>query len=309
MSKVLITGATGFVGSCLARRLLKLGNDVHIFTRKESNKWRIKDILSHLTEHEVDLRNSESTKQVVKNIRPEIIYHLATYGGLSEQKNTDIIYESNIIGTTNILNACVKVGFGCFVNTGSSSEYGLKFEPMVEEDILEPVGEYAMSKAVSTILCRSKAIITGLPIVTLRLFSPYGPWDSPDRLIPYVIKSLIDGDQPKLSKPDFVRDYVFIEDVLDAYIAATKNPHSGLIFNIGSGKQHTIGEVVCILQEIIKPKNCFPLWGKIEQQRPEPMIWIADIKKAETMLGWKPSTTIRQGLEKTVEWMRGRYDH
>ena len=301
--KVLITGGTGFVGACLARHLVDTGHDVHVFTRRDSNKWRIADILNRLTDHEVDLRSLSTVEQAVTAIRPRIIYHLATFGGFTIQNDSDIVFESNINGTVNLLRSCEKAGFDCFVNTGSSSEYGLKSAPMEENDLLAPLGDYGVSKAASTLYCRSEAIGKGLPVVTLRLFSPFGSWDDPKRLVPYVIKSFLRGEQPKLTTPQSVRDYVFIDDILAAYSAVIKDPLPGEVFNIGSGSQHTIGEVVAILQNIIG-SGLSPLWGSRGQQRPEPVMWIADIRKAETKLGWRPSTTLRDGLERTVEWMR-----
>lgn len=302
--EVLVTGATGFVGSCLARRLVDLNYDVHIFTRINSNKWRIKDLLGQVTEHEVDLRDAGNVKKVVHKIAPAIVCHLATYGGFSFQKTPSIIIESNLIGTINLLRACEKTGFNCFINTGSSSEYGIKPVPMSECDILEPVGDYGVSKAAATLFCRSEAIEKNLPIVTLRLFSPYGPWDDPKRLIPYVIKSLLRGEPPALSVPESCRDFVYIDDVLDSYLKVIKTPLTGGgIFNIGSGNQHSIGEVVALITEMLG-SGLEPRWGMVNSHRAEPSSWVADIEKTRIKLGWLPKTSLWEGLKKTTAWIR-----
>jgi len=302
--KVLVTGATGFVGSCLTRRLVEMGYDVHIFTRSKSNMWRIADLLGQVTNHELDLRDAGIVEKAVAQIGPTIIYHLATYGGFASQKEQPVIIESNLMGTVNLLSACQKIGFDCFINTGSSSEYGLKSNPMSENDILEPVGDYAVSKAAATLFCRSRALEKGLPIITLRLFSPYGPWDDSQRLIPNVIKSLLRGESPKLSTPKSVRDFIYIDDVLDVFLKVINIPLSGgEIFNIGSGVQHTIDEVVSVINEIIG-NGIEPMWGRLSIQRPEPGSWVADIGKVKTELGWFPSTSLWAGLNKTVEWFR-----
>jgi nucleoside-diphosphate-sugar epimerase len=123
--RVLVTGATGFVGSCLTRRLVDLNYDVHIFTRSNSNKWRVEDLLGRVAEHEVDLRDAGNVATLVAKIAPAIVCHLATHGGFAFQKNPTVIMESNLIGTINLLRACEKTGFDCFINTGSSSEYGV----------------------------------------------------------------------------------------------------------------------------------------------------------------------------------------
>ena len=302
--KVLVTGATGFVGSCLTRRLVEMQCDVHIFTRNMSNKWRIADLSGRVTGHEVDLRDADMVEKAVAQIGPTIIYHLATCGGFAYQKDTSVIIESNLMGTVNLLRACEKIGFDCFINTGSSSEYGMKSEPMSEGDILEPVGDYGVSKAATTLFCRSRALEKALPIITLRLFSPYGPRDDPQRLIPYVIKSLLRGESPKLSAPKSVRDFIYIDDVLEVFLKVIKAPSSeGKIFNVGTGVQISIGEVVSMITAIIG-NGIEPRWGKVNSQRPEPGSWVADIRKAKTELGWFPSTSLWAGLNKTVEWFR-----
>lgn len=306
--KVLVTGATGFVGSCLTRRLVELNYDVHIFTRSKSNKWRIADLLGRVAEHEVDLRDADSVEKVVAKIAPTIICHLATYGGFAFQKEPSVVIESNLIGTVNLLTAIEKTGFDCFINTGSSSEYGIKLAPMSESDILEPVGAYGVSKAAATLFCRSMAIERGLPVATLRLFSPYGPWDDPKRLIPYVIKSFLRGESPLLAAPQACRDFVYIDDVLDVYLKVIKKPiPGGEIFNVGSGRQYSIGEVVSMVAKIIG-NGLEPMWGKVKNQRPEPCSWVADIGKTKTQLSWSPETSFFEGLKKTTAWIKEKLE-
>jgi nucleoside-diphosphate-sugar epimerase len=302
--KALVTGATGFVGACLARRLVQDGNNVHLFTRRESNRWRIDDLLPHVSEHLVDLRDAASVADVVGRIRPEVIFHLATYGGFAFQQETQAIFDANFFGTVNLVKACEKTDFASFINTGSSSEYGLKAVPMREDAIPEPVGDYGVSKVAATLYCRSKAISTNLPIVTLRLFSPYGPWDDQKRLIPYVLASLLRGEPPQLSNPAAVRDYVYVDDVVEAYLqAARKMSPPGEIYNVGSGRQYSIAEIVEILCKLVA-KGMPPVWGAREMQRPEPVTWAADINKILSALGWKPTVTLSQGLALTADWLR-----
>lgn len=301
--RVLITGATGFVGACLTRKFLELGHEIHAFVRPESNRWRIADIADKIFLHNVDLRAAQPVAQAVGTIKPECIFHLATYGGFSFQHNTEAIFAANLLGTINLVAACEKTGFACFVNTGSSSEYGLKSQAMKENDHLEPRGDYGVSKAAATLFCRSEALQKNLPIISLRIFSPYGPWDDPKRLIPYVISSLLSGTVPALSTPFSVRDYVFIDDVIAAYVAVSGAVIvPGAIYNVGSGRQTSIGEVVAKISTKIGT-NLTPVWGMREMQRPEPATWVADISALTSYCNWLPSVSLDDGVQITIDWM------
>ncbi|GFO60910.1 CDP-abequose synthase [Geomonas silvestris] len=301
----LVTGATGFVGGALTRRLVELGREVHILTRAQSDTWRLAEIEDRVVRHVVDLSDAATLERVVAEVKPQIVYHLATYGGFASQRDTDAIFAANLTGTMNLLRACEKVGFDCFVNTGSSSEYGTKKEPMREADIPEPLGDYGVSKVAASLHCRSEALQKGLPVVTLRLFSPYGPWDDPKRFIPYLLATLLRGETPRLSTPLSVRDWVYIDDVLDLYLKTDELAKlRGEIINVGSGSQSSLGEVAA-LAERLAGTGASAVWGGVAAQRVEPTCWVADIGKAKALLDWEPQTGLTEGLEKTVDWMRG----
>ena len=305
--RVLVTGATGFIGACLARRILRDGHEVHIFTRESSDRWRLADVRSELHEHAVDLRDRMRVSAVVDAIGPEIIYHCATFGGFAEQQDAHTIIESNFLGTVNLFRACERTGFAYFVNTGSSSEYGIKTGPMREGDAPEPTDDYGVSKTAATLFCCKEGKAKSLPVVTLRLFSPYGPWDDPRRLIPYVIKCFLRGEAPLLSTPASVRDYVYIDDILTAYLNVIRTPFFGEIFNIGSGTQRSIGNVVTAVQHIIRPTKA-PQWGSVGRKRTEPESWVADVAKAKRMFNWSPETSLEAGLEQTVTRIKAHLD-
>ncbi|MFZ4854809.1 MAG: NAD-dependent epimerase/dehydratase family protein [Desulfuromonadaceae bacterium] len=301
--RVLITGVTGFVGACLARKFLELGHEIHAFARPESNLWRIADIVDKIFLHNVDLRAAQVVEGVVGTIKPECIFHLATYGGFSLQQNSEDIFATNLLGTINLVAACEKIGFAYFVNTGSSSEYGAKSHAMKESDQLDPRGDYGVSKAAATLFCRSEALQKKLPIISLRIFSPYGPWDDPKRFIPYVISSLLNKTVPTLSTPDSVRDYIFIDDVIAAYVAVSSvTIVPGAIYNVGSGTQTSIGDVTSAIVDKIGG-NLIPAWGMREIQRTEPATWVADISALTSYCNWRPSVSLKDGLQLTIDWI------
>lgn len=302
LKKVFVTGSTGFVGACLTYKLIDLHYDVHLAIRQESNLWRIKNIIGKVNLHYLDLTDVNSLEKLIHSIKPNLIYHLAAYGVYPFQNDLKKIIQTNIMGTINLVDACSKIGFDCFINTGSSSEYGLKSKSMEEEDILKPINNYGFSKAAATLYCQMVAKRERLPIVTLRLFSPYGYYENRCRLIPTVILSCLSEKNPKLSSPEAVRDFIFIEDVIEAYLKVIEVPDiGGEIFNIGCGNQRSVGEVV---NKIIKlmGNNVRPEWGKVSNPRFEPKVWQANISKTKSILKREPNYNLEEGLNKTIEW-------
>jgi nucleoside-diphosphate-sugar epimerase len=308
MKRFLITGATGFVGACLTRKLVEQGHKVDVVTRATSDMWRLDSIIDHIKIHHADLRDAAAIQQVVKQVRPAVVCHLAAYGTFASQTDKRMIAESNYDGTANLLSACLSTGFERFINTGSSSEYGEKTTPMKETDIPEPADAYAIAKAGATEHCRLEAENAAAPVVTLRIFSPYGPWDDPRRLIPYVIKSLLRGERPRLSTPQSVRDYIYIDDIIEAYLGVLKaDLEPGEILNIGSGIEHSIGDVVDRIVEAVG-NDIEPEWGAVDPRRHEPEHWCADITRAADELGWTPATPLSAGIGKTVGWFQENLD-
>jgi nucleoside-diphosphate-sugar epimerase len=188
----------------------------------------------------------------------------------------------------------------------SSSEYGFKRQPMGETDVCESGEDYGVSKTAASLYCQMAARRDRKPIITLLLFSPYESYDDATRLIPMTIISCLNGRPPRVSSPVFVRDYIYIRDIVSAYEKAVETSHRqtpGEIFNIGSGKQQTVGDLVQYIVQLVD-KNIQPEWGNPSKRQTEPSVWQADVSKAESSLGWKPRYLIEQGLGETVERFR-----
>jgi nucleoside-diphosphate-sugar epimerase len=306
---ILITGASGFVGACLAHRLVANGCDTHLLDYPGTPDWRIRDIRDKVGLHETDLVDRTAVERTVAAIKPRTVFHLATYGAYPTQQDVKRIIQVNVTGTWNLLSVCEQQGFDAFVNTGSSSEYGSKDHPMSEDELPEPVTHYAICKVCATLMCRAAGRTKRLPAVTLRPFSVYGFWEEPPRLVPWVIKACLTGANPTLTTPHPVRDFVFTEDFVDAYLLAAENAarFPGEVFNIGSGKQTTVGEMV---ERIIRlsGSRVKPEWEKIPNPRIEPANWCANPAKARALLGWQPKHDLDQGLALTIEWLREHLD-
>jgi nucleoside-diphosphate-sugar epimerase len=304
--KALVTGATGFVGSNLVRRLLKEGHSVSIITRKTSNKWRLKDILPELDDYMVDLLEFRQLKKVVERIKPETIFHLAAagiYGGwhLPEKELIDV----NFTGTVNLINACKEIKYRSFVNAGSSSEYGPKDKPMKESDICEPVNMYGITKLAATLYGSSVAKAQNRPIITLRLFSPFGPYDIHSRLVTYAIVTALKDKELRLADPDAVRDYIYIDDVMDLYLKSMDKAdrYKGEVFNVGTGSQTKVSYIIDKVVDFTGSKSPVK-WHSAPANPFDAKRWEADIEKSSRCFNWRPKYSAREGLKKTVLWFK-----
>lgn len=304
--KVLITGAHGFIGSHLTRRLIERNCEVAIIRRKTSNLWRIKDLIGKLTMYDVDLRDIEGVVKAVVDFKPEIIYHLATYYAVDHKmEEVSLMINTNVLGTINLLEAARETGLKLFVNTSSCFVYKLSEEKLKEEAQLSPLNLYALTKIQAEQACTFYTQRYGLKAITFRLFPPYGPADHERRLIPFVIRSFLKKEPPKLTSGRQRWDFVYVEGIAEAYVRLLNSldlPENHKVFNIGAGKAPSIREVVLQIKEIMGV-DLEPLWGVTPHRKNEVWFICADISKTKAFLGWQPKT-LREGLELTVEWYK-----
>ena len=200
--RILVTGGTGFVGANLVHYFVRHDEEVHLTVRSGSDYWRLGDIQKEVTLHPLDLTDRERTMAFVGSLKPDIVLHCATYGAYQgREQDPELTMRTNVLGTMNLLDAALSVPLRCFINTGSSSEYGIKERPMDESDPLEPTSLYGVSKASATLLAQLKARMTSAPVVSMRLFSPYGPYEDGRRFMPVVINAYLRGGAPTLIAP------------------------------------------------------------------------------------------------------------
>jgi len=304
MKNVLVTGGFGFIGSNLVRRLLLQGYNVSIFTQSRAESWRLYDCISDVAVYDIDLVSKDAVEKGIQQVRPDTIFHLASFGGFPNQKDTQLIYDINFYGTIFLYEAAKKIGFDCFINTGSSSEYGIKNEPMTESMVLEPISAYAVAKAAATQFCLKEALFDKLPVYTVRPFSTYGDAELGSRLIPYIVQALLHNTPMHLASPNNVRDYIYVYDLIDLYLSIAQiRPTAQFVFNGGTGIQSSTKELIKVVQSVW-PAKIDPIWG-VAQSRPwEPIHWQADITKAQEILGFVPKYSLEQGLLKTIEWFK-----
>jgi nucleoside-diphosphate-sugar epimerase len=307
MKRVLVTGGTGFVGANLVRCLLESGASVRLLVRPGYNPWRIQEIQRDIQVHEVLLNDAKSVLRLVETVRPDWVFHLATHGAYSWQRDWREMVQTNLLGTMTLLEACLKVGFEAFVNTGSSSEYGFQDHAPSETEVLEPNSHYAITKAAATWFCRQAAQNQEVHIPTLRLYSVFGPFEEPGRLLPALITCGLNKQLPPLVAPEVARDFVYAEDVAQAFLLAaqTRTAELGPVFNVGSGVQTTMREAVSIARSVMSIE-AEPIWGSRPNRKWDSTVWISDNRKIRSELGWNPSYDFRRGFLAMLDWFVSR---
>ena len=276
--------------------------------KRSSNIWRLNDIIKKTNVHYADISDINSVKKIIKKIKPKTIYHLATHGGYSDQTDLVKIKKAIIDATYNLINECKKYKFNIFVNTGSSSEYGFKNKAMKESDILVPNSYYSVFKSSSSLYCQYESLKSNIQIVTIRPFHVYGPYERSNRLIPTLIRNMLNDKKVKLVSPKISRDMIYISDVVNFYIMlANKKNLKGEIFNLGSGKKTTIKRIYNLLKKITnyKVKN---YWGSMKNRYWDQSIWYSNNSYVKTKLNWKPKVGLEKGLLNTVNWYKKFYN-
>ncbi|MBE2317426.1 NAD-dependent epimerase/dehydratase family protein [Solirubrobacter sp. CPCC 204708] len=302
--RALVTGAGGFVGATLVRRLLAEGHEVHATGRPGGQPWRLEDVRADIELHEVDLADAEAIARLVGRARPDWVFHLAAHGAYSWQTETQPILAVNVLGTAALLDAALDAGAQAFIHAGSSSEYGLKDHPPVEDEALAPNSTYAVGKAAATHYCSFVGQRAVARVATLRLYSIYGPWEDPGRLMPTLAVRGLRGELPPLVAPETARDFVHVDDACDAFVRAAQAPdlEPGVVLNLGSGRQTTLREIVAIAREVLAIE-AEPQWGSTAARSWDTSVWVSDPRRIETALGWRASTDLREGFRDLADWL------
>ena len=300
--RCLVTGAYGFVGANLVRRLLADGHEVHALGRPGSDAWRLQGIEAAV--RELDLLDDAAVSGLIDELRPQWLFHLAAHGAYSWQTDIRAALEVNAVGTALLAEAASRAGVEAFVHAGSSSEYGLRSTPPAETDVPRPNSAYAVGKLAATAYLGYVAGRDGRRMTTLRLYSVYGPYEEPGRLIPTLVVHGLRGALPPLVAPGTARDFVYVDDVCDALIsAAGADVAPGAVFNIGSGRQTTLGELVDVARDVLEIE-AEPDWGSYPPRGWDTDMWVSDPRRAEAELGWTARTSIADGLRRTADWVR-----
>lgn len=300
---IFVFGASGFIGANLFKDIFSVRQDVYAVTHDATKAWRLK-LLNVPFENIVhcDILSPTSVEQVFAQYKPRTIFNLAAYGAYSKQKNTNLIYETNVIGTVNILENCTDETV--YIHAGSSSEYGFNCTAPKETDSVEPNSHYAVSKVSAAYMIAFYAKVHQRKALNLRLYSIYGAWEEPDRLIPRLVEEARKGQYPPLVSPDISRDFVYIDDCVEAFLEAALrvDKHiAGNSYNIATGQKTTMRELVETARQTFQIAHQ-PTWGSMPNRGWDLADWYGNATAAAEDLGWKARTPLSVGLQQYKDW-------
>lgn len=295
MSKILITGVGGFIGKPLCSKLSKTKNEIVSLCKSNTNfDFGVKEIMG-------DINDSKLVKKLVSDV--DVVIHLAAYLDVKKSfENLEEVYNTNVNGTFNFLKHISSLkNKPHFLFMSSSVVYGNTSKiPLKESQLLNPTTPYAMTKASSEMLCLGISNSYDVPLTILRPFSVYGPHAPSHQAIPKIISQIKTGNKLILDNPMEIRDFIYVDDVVDSIIKAIKHkPLKPKIYNVGSGKKVLMKSLANFFLQISN-KRIKLIQGNITELNYKKSV--ADISLIKKELGWKPKTTLNEGISKIFQY-------
>ena len=320
MKRILVTGAAGFIGSHVATRLLDDGhavvgldnlNDYYDPTLKEARLARLVG-RDRFAFERIDLQDRAGMERVFAAGRFDVVIHLAAQAGVRYSLTNPHAYiESNLAGFTNVLEGCRHHGVEHLLYASSSSVYGNnKKLPFSEKDNVDhPVSLYAATKKANELMAHTYAHLYGLPVTGLRFFTVYGPWGRPDMAAFLFTKAILDGRPIQVfNRGDMRRDFTYIDDIVEGIVRLVDAPPAGeppyALYNIGNNAPVPLLDFIATIEELLgieAQKELLPM------QPGDVSATYADIDALSAAVGFAPSTPLRDGLARFVDWYREYY--
>ena len=313
MSKILVTGAGGFIGSHLTEELVRQGEEVRALVRYNSRDERglledlPKDIQNQIEVIPGDLKDPDGVKKALKGCSK--VFHLGALIAIpySYIHPFDFI-QTNVVGTAHLLNACLEEGtLERVIHTSTSEVYGTaQYIPIDEKHPLQAQSPYAASKIAADKLAESYYLSFGLPIATLRPFNTFGTRQSLRAIIPTIISQAIGDKKIRLGNTRPRRDFLFVKDTVRGFIQFGKCEGAvGKVVNIGTGTDISIEELVMKILGLMGKQGEIEVEDRrIRPEKSEVMQLLSDTRLAQKLFQWAPRYTLEDGLRETIEWYR-----
>jgi nucleoside-diphosphate-sugar epimerase len=307
MARVLITGASGFIGSNLARACLQRGDEVSAVVRPRSSVARLAGIGSRIGLYRLDLADARALGNCLAKTRPEIVFHAGArtrFENRPDLQDLAASVEENVTPLVALLSALATCDCPprSFVRTGTIAEYGDCATPYTETARERPTGSYAASLLAGTHYLEMAQPRLPFLAVTARLALTYGPGQSESFLIPRAISQLLSGQKVSVRSPLDRRDLIHVDDVTRALMMLGDTPEdAGPVVNVGTGHAPTVAEV---MQTLIKLTGAGAGLVNFGDQTGDPVELIVSAERIRDRLGWSPEIQLQDGLERTVKWAR-----
>jgi UDP-glucuronate 4-epimerase len=308
--RILITGGAGFIGSHLVEKVLGVGHEVVIlddfndFYDPQIKHANIAGFAKDVVLCQIDLRENDSVRSVFHREKIDTVVHLAARAGVRPSiQFPELYYDTNVIGTLNLLEAARTNGVERFIFASSSSVYGAsKTVPFSEEEHLtQTLSPYAATKIGGEFLCSTYSHLYQMRVVALRYFTVYGPRQRPDLAIHQFIRRIYAGEPiDQFGDGNTRRDYTYIDDIIQGTMAALDYDGSMYdVFNLGESQTIQLKDLILAIENALGKKAKINL---VEEQPGDMPLTYADISKARKLLGYNPKTKLSQGLPKFVDW-------
>ncbi len=309
--RIVVTGAAGFIGSRLSEKLLALDHEVTgidcltDYYPPEIKRSNIKEALGNpnFTFLEQDLLEADLT-EILDGY--EVVFHQAAQAGVraSWGQSFETYTNNNVLATQRLLEAAREAPIKRFVFASSSSVYGdAQNIPVTEKEPTLPISPYGVTKLAAENLCRLYHKNFGVPTVSLRYFTVFGPRQRPDMAFHRFIKAILKGDAISVfGGGEQTRDFTFIEDAVEANVLAMEKGRNGSVYNVGGGSRITLNGAIGLLEDIIGKKAERDESGF---KKGDVLHTWSDTTLARTELGFKPRYDLKEGLKKEVEWLAG----
>jgi len=317
MEKILLTGASGFIGQQLEKKLLETHSEIHeihdierYVTGRYNHYQNLKEDAKEVSKHYVDLKDYHAVKTLVKELDPSYIIHLAAISPVAySYQNYLEVTEVNYSASINLAEAARRTGnLKQFIFAGTSEEYGMaildKKQMLTEASERKPNSPYAVAKVATDMYLQYMGMAYDFPYTVLRPFNTYGRTDNNHFFIERTITQMLDGNSVRLGDPDAVRDWIYVEDHVDGYMKVLGNKKAiKQTIQLCTGKGYTTKETAELIAEMTNYKGNIE-WNSTPKRPLDAKVLIGDNSKAKELLGWEPKYTLDQGLERTIAFWK-----
>jgi len=307
--KILISGGLGFVGVNLVKKLIEMNIEPIVMdfipNKDNLNKDYIPFDLDSLSFYNTDIRERDKVTELVQNIAPDFVIHLAGMTNLEKTfEKAELAIDVNLKGSLAMLKGSKKANVDNFIFLSTSDIYGGVNPPFKETQLAYPASPYSASKAATEMFLMMFHNVYNIPVTILRSFNLYGRYQSSERVIPFIIKKLLNDEEVLLTKGEQRREFNYVDNLLDAIIRSLVFDNSqGKILNIGCGVSISIKEIATLIAQKLDRIDNLKI-GTLEYRKNEIWDMYCDNSLAKSILKWEPKVSLNDGLEMTIEWYR-----